>query len=91
MGDGKDMRARPWRECISEVEAYDAAKEAHKSNGHFRRDLIKVALMDKFYSPWLDKSIVQAITSVAPAPANSWLTAASQLISSLAGDQLAGS
>jgi hypothetical protein len=62
VGDGKDMRARPRRECISEVEAYDAAKEAHKNNGHFRRDLIKVALMDKFYSPRLDKSIVRAIT-----------------------------
>jgi transposase InsO family protein len=41
------------------------AAEVHAEGGHFHRDSIKLALMDKYHSPKLDKSIVTAITECA--------------------------
>ena len=34
----------------------------HEAGGHFHRDLIKIALLDKIHSPKLDKSIMKAIS-----------------------------
>jgi hypothetical protein len=32
------------------------------NGGHFHRDSIKLVLMDRYHSPWLDEAIVSAIT-----------------------------
>ena len=59
--DGKSVRARARLECVSQKEAIELAKHEHSSNGHWGRDLTKLKLMDKFYSPRLDQSVVHAL------------------------------
>lgn len=61
IGDGKSTRARPRLECVTQEEAKELARCEHKENGHFGRDLIKIALLDRICSPHLDKSILAAI------------------------------
>jgi transposase InsO family protein len=58
-------RGRPKVECISRKEAVELAKVEHETRGHWRRDLIKAALHDKYWSPQLDNSITAAIESCA--------------------------
>jgi hypothetical protein len=41
------------------------AAEVHTERGHFHRDSIKLALMDKFHSPRLDESILKVIADCA--------------------------
>lgn len=43
----------------------ELAREEHEKGGHFHRDLIKIALLDKIHTPNLDQSIVKAITDCA--------------------------
>jgi hypothetical protein len=57
----KSTRARPKVECISQTEAAALAWETHRNHGHFHRDNVKIALMDKITSPHLDHSITKAI------------------------------
>lgn len=59
------MRAVARRECVTKEEAVELAKAEHERGGHFHRDLIKIALLDKIHSPGLDQSIVQAIADCA--------------------------
>ncbi|KIM35492.1 hypothetical protein M413DRAFT_35841, partial [Hebeloma cylindrosporum] len=61
LGDGKTIRARPRVECVSRREAREMAWEAHRKGGHFHRDNVKAELLDRIYSPGLDRSITQAI------------------------------
>jgi hypothetical protein len=42
-------------------EAVELARKEHENRGHWHRDNIKLALMDRIHSPALDSSIVKAI------------------------------
>lgn len=55
-GDG--LRALPRTECVSRAEAKALAMTQHTENGHWGRDAVKIALLDKIHSPRLDKSVV---------------------------------
>ena len=61
IGDGRSTRARARLECVTQEEAKGLARTEHVKNGHFGRDLIKIALLDHICSPKLDKSILAAI------------------------------
>jgi hypothetical protein len=65
IGGGSKVRARPRRECVTKREAVELAKKEHENGGHWHRDSIKLALMDKIHSPALDSSIVTAILDCA--------------------------
>ena len=49
--DRKSICTRPHLECISQREATELTQHEHSTNGHWRRDITKLKLMDKFYSP----------------------------------------
>ena len=65
VGGGTRTRAVARRECVTKDEAMELAKTEHEKGGHFHRDLIKIALLDKIHSPGLDESIVTAISDCA--------------------------
>ena len=56
------MRARSKVECITKEEAIGLARHEHTENGHWGRDSVKKALMDRIWCPNLDSSIVTAIS-----------------------------
>ena len=62
---GVAARAQARRECITRKEAFELAKTEHEEGGHWHRDGIKMALLDKYHSPKLDESIVKAILDCA--------------------------
>ena len=45
------VQARPRWECITKEEAQIKAAEVHTNRGHFHRDSVKLAPMDKYHSP----------------------------------------
>src|SRR6202790_2204635 len=61
IGDTKSTRAKPRVECVPQSEAVTLAWEVHRNEGHFHRDNVKIALMDRIASPHLDQSITKAI------------------------------
>ncbi|KIK00109.1 hypothetical protein K443DRAFT_58848, partial [Laccaria amethystina LaAM-08-1] len=61
VGGGSGTRARDRRECVSRTEAVKLAKIEHEQGGHWHRDAMKIALLDRYHSPKLDESIVKAI------------------------------
>ena len=61
IGGGSKIRARSRRECVTKAEAVELARKEHENGGHWHRDSIKLALLDKVHSPALDSSIVKAI------------------------------
>ena len=61
IGNTKSTRAKPRVECVPQSEAVALAWEVHRNEGHFHRDNIKIALMDRIASPHLDQSITKAI------------------------------
>jgi hypothetical protein len=61
IGDGKSTRTRPHLECVTWEEAVELVRIEHEKGGHFRRDLIKILLLDRICSPQLDKSIMTMI------------------------------
>ena len=65
VGGGMRTRAVAGRECVTKEEAVELARIEHEKGGHFHRDLVKIALLDKIHSPGLDESIVKAITDCA--------------------------
>ena len=65
IGGGTRTRAVARRECVTKEEAAELAKNEHEKGGHFHRDLIKIALLDRIHSPGLDQSIVKAISDCA--------------------------
>ena len=65
IGGGTRVRAVARRECVTKEEAVELAKIEHEKGGHFHRDLIKIALLDRIHSPNLDQSIVTAIADCA--------------------------
>ncbi|EIW61864.1 uncharacterized protein TRAVEDRAFT_95823, partial [Trametes versicolor FP-101664 SS1] len=58
---GAKARARARVECITRAEAVEHAREQHTQHGHWGRDAIKIAMLDKFWSPKLDASIMDGI------------------------------
>ena len=65
VGGGTRTRAVARRECVTKDEAVELAKIEHEKGGHFHRDLIKMALLDRIHTPCLDQSIVSAIAECA--------------------------
>ena len=65
VGGGSSMRARARRECVLRAEAVELAKLEHEQGGHWHRDAMKLALLDRYHSPKLDESIVKAIMDCA--------------------------
>ena len=65
VGGGNSTRARARRECVSRAEAVELAKLEHEQGGHWHRDAMKLALLDRYHSPKLDESIVKAIMDCA--------------------------
>ena len=61
IGDGKLARARLKRECVTEVEMVELAKDLHKKGGHFHCDNMKLALMDAYVGIRMDRCIVKGI------------------------------
>jgi hypothetical protein len=61
IGNTKSTRAKPRVECVPQSEAVKLAWEIHRNHGHFHRDNVKIALMDRIASPHLDQSITKAI------------------------------
>jgi hypothetical protein len=54
IGDTKYTQAKPQVECVPQSEAVTLAWEVDWNQGHFHRDNVKIALMDKIASPHLD-------------------------------------
>ena len=65
IGGGTRTRAVARRECVTKEEAIELAKLEHEKGGHFHRDLVKIALLDRIHTPCLDESILKAITDCA--------------------------
>lgn len=61
IGGGTPIRGVSKRECVTRSEARELARVEHEEGGHWHRDAIKLALMDKIHSPRLDESIISAI------------------------------
>lgn len=61
LSGGTKSRARSRTECVSRDEAKVLAYEQHKDNGHWGRDAMKLALMDKILSTRLDETISKVI------------------------------
>ena len=57
LAGGTRARARPRQECVTQAEATQLAREEHEKGGHWHRDSIKIALLDRIHSPKLDQSI----------------------------------
>lgn len=51
---GTATRARARVECVTKAEALELAIQAHTEGGHWGRDAIKIALLDRICSPKLD-------------------------------------
>ena len=58
---GHRTRARARVECVSPKEAIKLARDEHAKNGHWQRDSVKKALLDRIWSPGLDGSILAGI------------------------------
>jgi hypothetical protein len=65
VGGGTRTRAVARRECVTKEEAVELARAEHDKGGHFHRDLVKIALLDRIHTPNLDQAIVKAITDCA--------------------------
>ncbi|KAJ3893819.1 hypothetical protein GG344DRAFT_42431 [Lentinula edodes] len=63
VGGNEGIRERARVECVTKREAVVLAKTQHGEEGHWGRDSIKLALMDRIWSPKLDESIMEAIVS----------------------------
>jgi hypothetical protein len=59
---GHRSRGRAKVECITKEEATTLAQKEHEEGGHWGRDAIKVALMDRIWCPNLDSAIVAGIS-----------------------------
>ncbi|OJT14657.1 Retrovirus-related Pol polyprotein from transposon opus [Trametes pubescens] len=58
---GTTACARARVECITRAEAVERAREQHAQHGHWGHDIIKIAMLDKYWSPKLDVSILEGI------------------------------
>ncbi|TFK18537.1 hypothetical protein FA15DRAFT_556077, partial [Coprinopsis marcescibilis] len=61
VGGGTKIRAVARRECVTREEAVEMAKSEHEQGGHWHRDGIKIALLDRIHRPGLDELIIVGI------------------------------
>ncbi|TEB28851.1 hypothetical protein FA13DRAFT_1632806, partial [Coprinellus micaceus] len=61
IGGGKKARGRSRVECVTREEAVKLAEVEHKRGGHWGRDAVKIALMDKVWVPGMDAVVLEAI------------------------------
>jgi hypothetical protein len=61
LGSGKRARGRLRVECVTKEEAAILAEGEHRKGGHWGRDAVKIALMDKVWCPGMDAVILEAI------------------------------
>ncbi|KAJ3912113.1 hypothetical protein F5877DRAFT_54508, partial [Lentinula edodes] len=61
VGGNEGIRERARVECVTRKEAVELAKVQHGKAGHWGRDSVKLALMDRIWSPKLDESVMEAI------------------------------
>jgi Integrase core domain len=59
---GHSTRARSRVEYVTRDEATQLARQEHEVNGHWQRDSMKKALMDRIWSPGLDALVAKGIT-----------------------------
>ena len=59
------VRTRAHVECVTKAEVREMALQHHSSQGHWGRDSIKIALMDRIWCPGLDAVILDAIKDCA--------------------------
>ena len=62
---GTAVRARAHVECVTKAEAREMALQHHSGQGHWGRDSVKIALMDRVWCPGLDAIILEAIKDCA--------------------------
>ena len=65
VGGGTHAWAIARRECVTKEESVELARIEHEKGGHFHRDLVKMALLDRIHTPNIDQSIIKAITDCA--------------------------
>jgi len=55
--------SRPWArlECVTQTEMVNLARKEHEVGGHFKHDMVKLALMDKYCGTRVDQAIVKGI------------------------------
>ncbi|GAW06777.1 retrotransposon-like family member (retr-1) partial [Lentinula edodes] len=63
VGGNDGIRERARVECATRREAVIIAKAQHGEAGHWGRDSVKLASMDRIWSPKLDESVMEAITT----------------------------
>lgn len=61
---GTPTRARAKVECVTREEAKTLAAQEHTKGGHWGRDAIKMALLDRICSPKLDTSILDVLEPI---------------------------
>ena len=61
VGGNGGIRARAKVECVTRKEAVELARKEHQEKGHWGRDIVKINLLDRIWSPKLDESITTAI------------------------------
>jgi hypothetical protein len=62
VGGGTLIR-RSRRECVTKEEAVELARQVHERGGHWYRDGIKIALLDRIHRPGLDELIILGIST----------------------------
>ena len=59
--DGHSSRAWARLECVTQTEMADLARREHKVGSHFKCDMVKLALMDKYCGTRVNQAIVKGI------------------------------
>jgi hypothetical protein len=63
IADGRTSRARARLECVTQVEMAELAQIQHETGGHYMRDMVKIALLDKYSGSRVDQAIVKGINN----------------------------
>ena len=63
IADGRTSRARAQLECVTQVEMAELARVQHETGGHYMRDMVKMALLDKYSGSRVDQVIVKGINN----------------------------
>ncbi|KZP07424.1 hypothetical protein FIBSPDRAFT_762940, partial [Athelia psychrophila] len=61
IADGRRPRAMARVEVVTQDEMTELAREEHERGGHYKRDMIKTALLDNYSSTRVDQSIINGI------------------------------
>ncbi|KZP23048.1 hypothetical protein FIBSPDRAFT_737989, partial [Athelia psychrophila] len=61
VADGRRPRAKARMEVVTQEEMTELAREEHERGGHWKRDMVKMALADQYTSTRVDQAIVRGI------------------------------